>query len=263
MTDKSWSPSQNCFKEAFRRNQFSLVFQPQVRLADNVICGAEVLVRWNHPEHGVLLPNRFLPLLAQTTFDWLLDDLVLFQTMQAQVALQAEGLRLPLSINLSPHQLLNPGFSDMLDEAADLFPEVPLSSLEFELLESEPLVDIEAAAIAMRNAQRRGVRFALDDFGVGHASLLHCHRLPLQKLKIDKSFIGPMLEGELFATLVQRAVELGHSMGFEVLAEGVESPAQQERLRQMGCDQGQGYLFARPMPQAAFIDWLKAQRLAD
>jgi len=260
---KPWSPSPRCLRDAFRHDQFSLVFQPQLNLAEGSVCGAEVLVRWLHPEHGVLLPNRFLPLLAQTAFDWWLDDLVLIKAVQAQVDLQAAGIHLPLSINLSPRQLLHSDFLASLTSIAARYPTVSLTTLEFELLESEPLFEVERAAEVMHQAIQLGVRFALDDFGAGHASLLRCHQLPVSKLKIDKSFTGFLMESPSSERWMQRTLEVAQLLELTVIAEGVERCAQKDRLLQLGCPQGQGYLFARPMPQAAFIDWLRLRRLQD
>lgn len=255
MTNRPWRPSPRCFKEAFRLNQFSLVFQPQVCLKEQSLCGAEALVRWAHPEQGTLLPHQFLPYIAQAGYEDALDDLVLVKALQAQQAIQAEGLQLRLSINVSPRQLLDTAFLTKLDATIAQFPGVSLSSLEFELLESAPFDDLALAARIMRETETRGVQFALDDFGVGYASLQHCQQLPIRKLKIDKSLTNLLREGEPPAALMQRAIELGHHLGIAVLAEGVETEAQNAMLKQLGCDQGQGYLFARPMPQERLIDW--------
>ena len=259
MRNQSWRPTAADIKQAFQTNQFSLVFQPQVQLSDAALCGAEVLVRWHHPEHGALPPAFFLPLLEQAELSWMLDDFVLYRALYAQEDFRSAGLVLPLSLNLPPRQLLDPEFLDLLDAFARLFPAGSLSSIEFELLETEPF-DLDAAAEVMQEAQKRGVRFALDDFGAGYASLRHCHRLPLQKLKLDRSLIEPLLQGERYATLVQRAIELGHSQGFCILAEGIETVEQHERLLQMGCDLGQGYLFARPLTQTGLIEWARDHR---
>ena len=239
-------------RHALAGGEFVLHYQAQVDRT-GLVTGAEALLRWIHPMRGAIAPDNFIPLAEDTGIILKLGDWVL-RTACAQLA---EWLRTPatssltLSVNVSVKQSRHPDFVDEV-LAAFAASGVPADHLKLELTESLLLDDLEAAIATMGALKAHGVRFSLDDFGTGYSSLSYLKRLPLEQLKIDKSFVRDILTDPNDEVISRTIVALAHSLGLSVIAEGVETPAQCALLLQQGCEAFQGYLFARPVSAAEF-----------
>ncbi|MGV7211393.1 EAL domain-containing protein [Oxalobacteraceae bacterium A2-2] len=237
--------------------QLRLVYQPRVDLASGGCVGAEALLRWNHPVLGAVSPGEFMPVvertsLAQATTAWVLDAAL------AQLrAWRAAGLALQLSVNVSAANLLEPDFAVRLAAGLEQYG-VPAASLELEITESA-IMSHPARAHAMLEAiAATGVRLAIDDFGTGHSSLSYLQTMPADVVKIDQSFIRELMRDGRKQALVQAMISLSQDLGFRVVAEGVETSVVQDLLRAAGCDEAQGYLYARPLEAEVFAAWCGA-----
>jgi EAL domain-containing protein (putative c-di-GMP-specific phosphodiesterase class I) len=234
-------------RNALEKGQFESYFQPIVRLADGDVIGYEALIRWRHPELGLLAPGRFLPAAEETglieTIDWHMYRLA------CQAAPDLLGRDKILNINISPCHFHSRNFPRrLLDLAA--WAGVAVDRLCVEVTESSLLSDPGAAAQILGSLHEAGVRIALDDFGTGYSSLSHVHRFPLRTLKIDRSFIAPLGRGaqQRSTAIVSAVLSLAASLDLDVVAEGVETDAQRDVLLSMGCVHGQGFLFGEPVP---------------
>ena len=234
-------------RDALEKEQFASYFQPIVRLADSGVTGYEILIRWRHPQRGVLLPDQFLPAAEDSglieTIDWHMYRLA------CQAAPALLGRDRILNLNISPCHFHSRNFPRrLLDLAA--WAGVAADQLCVEVTESSLLSDPEAAAEILGALHEAGVRIALDDFGTGYSSLSHVHRFPLRTLKIDRSFIGPLESGprQRSTAIVSAVLSLACSLNLDVVAEGVENAAQRDVLLSMGCVHAQGFLFGRPAP---------------
>jgi diguanylate cyclase (GGDEF)-like protein/PAS domain S-box-containing protein len=244
-------------RKAIVGGQLLLFYQPQVDAAGCVI-GAEALVRWQHPELGLVGPAEFIPLAEETGLILPLGQWVL-KTACTQLALWAarpETAHLSMAVNVSARQFSLP---NLVDEVLSLveYTGVPAGKLKLELTESLLLVNAEDVIAKMSGLKSHGVGFALDDFGTGYSSLSYLKRLPLDQLKIDQSFVRDVLSDSNDAAIARTIVALGQSLGLGVIAEGVETEAQRNFLADNGCLAYQGYLFSRPLPVAEFEDFLK------
>ncbi|MDO8695956.1 MAG: EAL domain-containing protein [Pseudomonas sp.] len=249
---------QSELRQAIVRNQLHLVFQPQVALADNRVIGAEVLLRWQHPQCGAISPEQFIPLAEETGLILELGDWVLEQACAALARWQPQWPELVLAVNLSPRQLRQ---VDVVAQVSACLQRHGLaaSALELEITESVLVEDVEQCIQAMQGLKDLGVRFAIDDFGTGYSSLTYLKRLPLDRLKVDRSFIRD-LQGDLSdRMLVETILLIAHNLDLECVAEGIENPEQLAFLRERGCAIGQGFLFSKPLPETAFLDWLQQQ----
>jgi diguanylate cyclase (GGDEF)-like protein/PAS domain S-box-containing protein len=227
-------------REALAREELRLVYQPQIDLADGRMTGVEALLRWQHPELGPIVPLRFIPIAEQTGLIVPIGAWVLREACRQAVAWAAD---LRVAVNVSPHQLAVEGF---VDEVAAALEETGLrpDRLCLEITESAAVTGLSAI---LRALKALGVRLAIDDFGVGHASLRQLRELmPVDTLKIDKSFVDGLLEADGDAAIVHAVIDLARELGIEPLAEGIEDEAQATRLRSLGCRTAQGFLFARP-----------------
>ncbi|WP_059286232.1 putative bifunctional diguanylate cyclase/phosphodiesterase [Aquitalea magnusonii] len=246
---------------ALQQQQFLLYYQPKVDLGSGRIIGVEALIRWQHPERGLLAPAAFLPTLQgselETAFGrWVLDEGV------AQAARwQAQGLGMAISINVSANYLLHADFYPHLQQALQRYPQLPPARLELEVLESAALADMDQALAVLQQCRALGVHFALDDFGTGYSSLTYLRKLPLDTLKIDQSFVSGMLEDVDDLGIVASVIQLADVFQRQVIAEGVETMAHGAVLLQMGCRLVQGYGIARPMPAAELEGWCRQWQL--
>ena len=243
-------------EQAIVDGELCLQYQPIVNFSESRVEAVEALVRWRHPERGLLAPGDFLPMLEGTELMVKLDDWVLAQVgAQARVWLAA-GRRLGLSINLSVHRLLTPGFINHLTQLLRDCPGLQPADIQLEIVETKTSVGIEAVAAVVRDCVELGCTVALDDFGTGFSSLSYFRALPAQTLKIDQTFGHDMLEDEDSLRIVEGVIGLARTFERRVVAEGVESSAQAVLLRRLGCDRGQGYGIAHPMFAAQLAQWI-------
>lgn len=239
-------------RHALERREFVLYYQPQTGVDDSV-CGAEALVRWLHPERGLISPMEFIPLAEETGMIVPLGQWVL-ETACAQLAAWSaneETARLSVSVNVSASQFRQPDFVQRVCEILECSNANP-DLLKLELTESLMVDDVEITVSKMVALRSKGIRFSLDDFGTGYSSLAYLKRLPLDQLKIDQSFVRDVLTDPNDAAIVRMIIVLGQTLGLSVIAEGVETRMQQEFLTLQGCRQYQGYLFGRPVPAPQF-----------
>jgi predicted signal transduction protein with EAL and GGDEF domain len=228
-------------------NEFRLHYQPQVG-ADGRIEGAEALIRWNHPQRGMVMPGEFIPLAEETGLILPLGQWVL-ETACEQLAIWAgnpETACLKLSVNVSPRQFQQPDFVQQLLSTLKRTGADPYR-LELELTESLLVDNVDEIIEEMSILQTRGVGFSLDDFGTGYSSLYYLKRMPLNQLKIDRSFVRDVMEDPNDAAIAKTIVALAHALGLGVIAEGVETAQQRDFLFDAGCDSYQGYFFSRPL----------------
>ncbi len=235
-------------RRALEREEFELFYQPKYTLQDRLACSVEALLRWRHPERGLVAPVEFIPVLEETGLIVAAGDWVLKQACRDIKEWQAEGLRaLPVAVNLSARQFRQRDLDQSLRATIDAAGVNP-SLIELEITESHLMQDPEHAIRVMHSLIAGGMRVAIDDFGTGYSSLSYLTRFPVSSLKIDRSFVAEALRDEAAATIVRTIIEMAHTLGFVVVAEGVENEAQAQMLRGLRCEQAQGYLFARPMP---------------
>ncbi len=240
---------------------FSLVFQPRVDLPSGRCVGAEALLRWRHPALGEVPPSEFIPIVEQTALAGPITDWVI-EAASAQLAQwRREGIELTVSVNISAANLESPDFATAAQLRMRKFAVRP-EWIEFELTESAIMRDVGHALAQLEALDRAGVRIAIDDFGTGYSSLAYLQRLPSKVLKIDQSFVRAMDRGERERALVRSMISLGHDLGHRVVAEGVETGEARDLLLAMGCDEAQGYFFARPMAPAEFARWFASHAAA-
>lgn len=240
---------------AIRENQLILHYQPRISLANNSCFGCEALVRWQHPQLGLVPPGEFIPVAEMSDLIQALGLWVLETALKQIKVWQSKGLNLVVSINLSTRNLMDYTFPSHIERMLAQY-QVPPHLLEIEITESTLIGDPERALHVINRIHNIGVRFAIDDFGTGYSSLSYLKRLPIDTLKIDRSFIHDMLTDEQDAVIVRSTLGLAHSFGLEVVAEGVEDQATLEILRTLHCEQAQGFLISRPVPHAEFELWL-------
>ncbi|ANQ87009.1 putative bifunctional diguanylate cyclase/phosphodiesterase [Azoarcus olearius] len=248
-------------RRALDHGQLSLVYQPMVDIASGRIVGAEALLRWQHPQHGEISPVRFIPVAEESGLILPIGEWVLEQALgQVQRWRAAGHPDLVMAVNLSALQFERLNISNTVLRLLDHYG-LPGSALELELTESVLMEDAERAVAAMLNLADRGVRLSVDDFGTGYSSLAYLTRLPLAKLKIDRSFVRNIPSDASARSVARTILDLARSLALEVIAEGVENEAQLLLLREWCCDQAQGYLYSRPVPARAFEALLRAATL--
>jgi diguanylate cyclase (GGDEF)-like protein/PAS domain S-box-containing protein len=242
-------------RQALRQDELVLHYQPKVDLVSRRVIGVEALIRWRHPDEGLLPPSAFLPYLEGTDLEIPVGEWVIESALRQIAAWSAHGTDLVVSVNISPRHLLQPDFARRLQEQLAGHPEVPPSRLELEILESAALSDVARARHALTACRELGVRFALDDFGTGYASLAYFRTLPVDLVKIDQTFVRDMLADPNDLEIVISVVKLGRAFNRPVIAEGVETLEHGSMLILIGCHYGQGYGIGRPMPAEDFQSW--------
>jgi diguanylate cyclase (GGDEF)-like protein/PAS domain S-box-containing protein len=240
-----------------RRGEFVFAFQPKVNMRSGEVLGAECLVRWQHPHRGCLAPHSFLHQITETSLMAKLGQQGVATALRQLALWHARGLALTLSVNLHAHHLLLPGFVDWLAAELARYSSVPRGALLLEVLESSALDDVARVGRVIEDCRDIGVDFSLDDFGTGYSSLTYLRSLPAVELKIDQSFVRDCLEDAGDLAILEGVLGLATAFRRRVVAEGVETLAHGEMLLALGCELGQGYAIARPMPVEAFESWLE------
>lgn len=244
------------FIDALESDELCLYYQPQVDMRSGNVVGLEALIRWQHPQDGLLSPAQFLPIIDTTSLEVDLGEWVIEQALRQLAKWHAQGISLPINVNISPTHLLMNNFSQRLGELLSLHPNVPPAMLKLEVLESAAMHDIQAALQTMSRCQALGVSFAIDDFGTGFSSLTHLRQLPVSLIKIDQSFIRDMLSDQDDMAIVESVIYMANRFKRPMLAEGVETLEHAKALMALGCELAQGYGIARPMPAQALPAWL-------
>ena len=243
-------------RRAIDRSELVLHYQPKADLRTGEINGVEALVRWNHPERGMIPPDEFIPPAQKTGVIAPLTMFVLDEALRQCRTWTLQGMEICVAVNLSTRNLLDVHLPDTVGELLNRW-EVPARLLELEITESTILADPIRAMQILSRLDEMGVRLAIDDFGTGYSSLAYLKRLPVDELKIDKSFILGMEDSENDAVIVRSTIDLGRNLGLRVVAEGVETQAAWNRLVSLGCDVAQGYYLSRPAPAEQLTEWLR------
>ncbi len=248
-------------REALVRNQFHLVYQPQISYRDQRVVGVEALIRWIHPEHGFVPPDQFIPLAEQNGTIIAIGEWVLDQACKQLREWHDQGFTdLRMAVNLSTVQLHHSELPRVVNNLLQIY-RLPPRSLELEVTETGLMEDISTAAQHLLSLRRSGALIAIDDFGTGYSSLSYLKSLPLDKIKIDKSFVQDLIDDDDDATIVRAIIQLGKSLGMQVIAEGVETAEQEAYIISEGCHEGQGYFYSKPLPARELLSYLKqAQR---
>jgi diguanylate cyclase len=240
--------------------ELELHYQPKVRLSDDAVVGVEALVRWNHPEHGLMGPDEFIPLAEHTGLIRPLTLRVLETALDQCAAWRAAGLELGVSVNFSARNLTDPELprhvKRLLEERG-----LPPKMLEIEVTEDAVMADPKRAREVLMRLDAMRVWLAMDDFGTGYSSLAHLKQLPITTLKVDRSFVTSMESDEDDAAIVRSTIALARNLGLRVVAEGVESEAALTELRELGCDFAQGYHLTRPLPAGELERWVRERPL--
>ncbi len=242
--------------EAVQRGEFVLALQPQLSFATGEVCGAEALLRWNHPRDGMRLPATFIPVAEQTGIIADIGDWVIAEVASMASEWHSQGIKRRISFNVSPRQLDRHDFLPRM-RAAFADAAVPLTSLELEFTESAAMDCSHEVLDEIAALRRDGLSIALDDFGTGYSNLARLRALPLDRVKLDQSLIADIEHSEQARVVVQAVIQLIKGVGAEIVAEAVETVAQADILRAMGCDIVQGFVFAGPMFEEEFLSWTR------
>ena len=249
-------------RRAMEQDELVLHYQPKAETSSGRIVGVEALVRWQHPEYGFLAPGEFIPLAEATGLIRPLTLHVLGLAVRQQKLWRDAGHDLSVAVNLSARCLLDPTLPAEVERLMDVYDIVP-HSLVLEITESAIMTDPGHALEVVGRLHELGVMLSIDDFGTGYSSMAYLKDLPVHELKIDRSFVSTMCDNASERAIVRSTVDLGHSLGLRVVAEGVEDLPTWQGLDEIGCDQLQGYYIAKPMPADQLLPWLRKQRLAD
>jgi len=242
-------------RRAVDEGELMLYYQPQIDLRTGAMTSVEALVRWMHPKRGLVGPDEFIPLAERTGLIKRLTRSVLTEAIRQARAWELAGLRVPIAVNLSMRNIHDPQLPQTIAQLLQRWDARP-DLLRLEMTETVLAADPQRALQTMDSLRAMGVHIALDDFGIGYSSLAYLNRLPLDEIKIDRSFVIGMIDDESSATIVRATVELGHGLGYGVVAEGVENVETRQRLSALGCDAIQGFLVARPMPADQTAEWI-------
>jgi EAL domain-containing protein (putative c-di-GMP-specific phosphodiesterase class I) len=244
-------------RDAIAQDELVLYYQPKVSLRTGTCDRVEALVRWQHPQRGLIPPDDFIPLAEQTGLIKPLTQWVIRSALRQCRAWLDEGLDIAVGVNLSMRNLHDP---DLVEQISHLLAAtgVPATALKLEVTESALMTDPLRALGSLARLRAIGVEIAIDDFGTGHASLSYLKQMPVEEIKLDRSFVRDMTSDKNDYTIVRSTIELAHDLGLRVIAEGVEDQATWDMLVKLGCDLAQGYHMSRPLPEAALRQWFAA-----
>jgi diguanylate cyclase len=243
-------------RRAMDETELVLFYQPKIALQSGRIKGVEALARWHHPERGLLSPDEFIPLAERSN---LLRPMTLYlidTALRQANAWRSKGIEISVAVNLSMQNMLDLRLPNDLARLLTSW-RLPAGSLELEITESTIMADHRRATTILSRLSKMGVRLSIDDFGTGYSSLAYLQELPVDAIKIDKSFVMEMQEDAGNATIVQSTIDLGHNLGLEVVAEGVETVESYNTLAQLGCDYAQGYFLSKPLSPDKMSLWLE------
>ena len=243
------------FRRALTHDELVVYFQPIVDVVGTRVRGAEALVRWEHPTRGLLPPGAFVEAVEQTGLIAPMTRLVMERAVEQCAQWRRDGRDLSVAVNLSVRNLLDRDLPNQVDRILSTYG-LPPEALQLEITESMVMSDPERVLATVARLNELGVRLSVDDFGTGYSSLANLRQMPIDELKIDRSFVSPMLQGESDLIIVRSTINLGHDLGLRVIAEGVEDAQTLTRLARLGCDLAQGYHVSRPLPAAGFTKWL-------
>jgi diguanylate cyclase (GGDEF)-like protein/PAS domain S-box-containing protein len=244
-------------RQALAAREFRLHYQPKVNIRTGRVIGAEALIRWQHPERGLVPPGDFLPIVVNTDMTEAIDNWVIGEALRQMAEWSAQGVALSVSVNISPDNLQRPDFVERLATCLAAHPDVSPSRLELEVVESAAIDDLEHVLQVINACHDLGVTFSLDDFGTGYSCLAYLRRLPVDGLKIDQSFVRDMLDDSNDLAIVEGVISLAQVFRHQVIAEGVETNEHAVMLMRLGCDLAQGFGIARPMPPADIPEWVR------
>jgi len=243
-------------RHAIEHKELMLFYQPKIDLKEGLITGVEALVRWNHPQRGLLSPDEFIPLAEHTGLIRPLTFFVLDETLHQASVWKKNDLNLKIAVNLSAHHLQDEQLANKVESAMRQW-DVPPELLEFEITESAIMANPLRAMNTLTQLSKMGIGLSIDDFGTGYSSLIYLKQLPVDEIKIDKSFVIDMLENNEDLVIVRSTIDLAHNMGRQVVAEGVESEEVLNLLMELGCDMAQGYYISRPITANIITQWLQ------
>lgn len=247
-------------RSALEHNEFRLFYQPKVNLRTNQVVGVEALIRWQHPEQGLLAPLAFLPAIEHHELMIQVGDWVLNEALEQMRLWSSQGIELGVGVNVAAIQLQSPDFTLKLRNTLAAFPDIDPARLDLEILENAALGNLENAISVIRDCQALGVTFSLDDFGTGYSSLSYLKRLPVKTLKVDREFVQGV-EGNLESlSILKGIIGLSHVFGKELIAEGMETREQGRILLSLGCDFAQGFGLSPPIPPNELVDWMSNRK---
>lgn len=244
------------FIEALSENQTYLAYQPKIEVQTNKLVGLEALIRWQHPARGLIMPNDFIPLIAETQLIHQLTTWVLKKVIMKIKEFKREKIDIHISINVSVKNLLNEEFYNQVMKIV-MMEKVDPKQIEFEITESELMVNPEDAIRMLQKFREVGFQISLDDFGKGHSSLAYLSQLPINIVKIDRHFINKLTREVANRFIIKSTIDLAHKLRCKTLAEGIEDRETLEIIKKLNCDYAQGYYFARPINDNAIISWVK------
>jgi EAL domain-containing protein (putative c-di-GMP-specific phosphodiesterase class I) len=244
------------FRNAIKEEQLRLYCQPKVDLRSGTVTSAEALVRWHHPTYGLICPDQFIPLIEPTELIQLLTQRMLESALRQCYMWRQNGLIVPLAVNLSARNLLNPALPDIIDRLMRQWG-ADASWIDVEITESSVMADPALSLRVLNQLHAMGLKLFVDDFGTGYSSLSYLMKLPINVIKIDHSFTMHMLEDPDAAMIVEAVIELAHKMGMGVVAEGTASKEIWDALQRLDCDEAQGHFISPPLPADDFAAWLK------
>ncbi len=247
---------QSDLKRAIDAAEFFLHYQPKIDLGQGQVTGVEALVRWQHPEQGLIMPDRFIPVAEKTGLIKPLTNAILEMALKQCRAWQLSGLDLTVAVNISAISVQDPDFPAQINRLL-AHHQLPPSRLELEVTESAVMTDPVRAIDCIRRLSESGILVSIDDFGTGYSSMTNLKDFMVAKIKIDRSFVKDMASRHSDDVIVRSTIELGHNLGLKVVAEGVEDEAAWERLKSLGCDSAQGYYMSRPISAEKFEEWLR------